>query len=381
MKLLEAVERATRKARTGRVLTSWDKVAELMKESKSPEYYRSQWRRLQGTHDPKHTVRSSSKESMKKGYTEPRSILIEELKKIRTIDELIFATKYSRMELLGTIEQLRLDGYEVAQVRFGNEIAYTLKTNINTTYYEFKHYHDINKTIKIGLVSDTHIGSNYWQKTFLKIAYEDFKKNGITSVYHFGDLSDGMYSNRAGNIYEIHSYGFDQQVDEIEKDYPREEGITTYFITGNHDATHMMNGGANIGNAIEKRRPDMKYLGHEYAKVWLTDKVDLDLVHPRDGTSYALSYKIQKRIDAMSGGLKPKIMAVGHYHKNFYMFYRNIHAYSMASFQAQSPFMRGLGLVSDVGYLILEMDINKHGDIISISSSYKPLYETIKEEY
>ena len=167
----------------------------------------------------------------------------------------------------------------------------------------------------------------------------------------------------------------------IEKDYPRVEGITTYFITGNHDATHVMNGGANIGNAIEKRRPDMKYLGHEYAKVWLTDKVDLDLVHPRDGTSYALSYKIQKRIDAMSGGSKPKIMAVGHYHKNFYMFYRNIHAFSMASFQAQSPFMRGLGLVSDVGYLILEMDINEHGDIINIKSNYKPLYKTIKEDY
>ena len=122
------------------------------------------------------------------------------------------------MELLGTIEQLRLDGYEVVQARIADAVAYSLNTNINTTYYEFKHYHDVAQTIKIGIVSDTHIGSNYWQKTFLKMAYEDFKRNGIKSVYHAGDLSDGMYTNRAGNIYEIHSYGFDQQADEIEKD-------------------------------------------------------------------------------------------------------------------------------------------------------------------
>lgn len=85
--------------------------------------------------------------------------------------------------------------------------------------------------------------------------------------------------------------------------------------------------------------------------------------------------------EAMSGGSKPKIMAVGHYHKNFTMFYRNIHALSMASFQAQSPFLRGQGLVSDVGYTILEIKANANGDIIELNTRYKPLYETIKEQY
>lgn len=308
-------------------------------------------------------------------------ILLEQLNKDATIDQLCSVTRLSQLEVLGHIEQLRIQGYDIKQVRYGDVVTYTTNKETTTTFHEFRHYHDVDKVIKIGLVSDIHSSSKYWQRTFLQMAYADFKKEGVTKVYNCGDITDGMYTNRAGNIYEIYAYGFDEQKDVVVNDYPKEEGIDTYFITGNHDATHMMNGGANIGFAIEKERKDMHYLGHEYAKVWLTDKIDLDLVHPRDGTSYALSYKIQKRIDAMSGGSKPKIMAVGHYHKNFYMFYRNIHALSLASFQAQSPFLRGMGLVSDVGYIILEIRANANGDIIELNIRYKPLYETIKEVY
>jgi len=381
MELLEAVERSTKKARTGKELISWDNVAKLMKENRSPEYYRSKWRRKMGTHDPNQSIRVSANESVKKGYTDKRGILINELNKERTIKELCYATGYNKLELLGTIEELRLEGYDIVQARFGDEVAYTTNKEASPTYYEFKHYQDVDKVIKIGVVTDTHIGSRYWQKTFLKIAYDDFAKEGVNNVYHVGDVTDGMYTQRAGNIYEIYAYGFDQQLNEVINAYPKVEGITTFFITGNHDATHVMNGGANIGTAIERSRPDMKYLGHEYAKIWLTDKVDIDLVHPRDGTSYALSYKMQKRIDAMHGGMKPKIMVVGHYHKNFSMLYRNIWSFGLASFQAQSPFMRGLGLVSDVGYMILEIKVNKHGDIIECTPRYKVLYETIKEDY
>lgn len=382
MELLEAIKRSMKKTRSRGEVISWTKVAELMGNEKTPEQYRSIYRvHYEKETDPNQKVKVSVDRKFKKGITSPREILISELNNERTINELCYATGLTKIELLGTIEELRLEGYDIVQVRFGDDVAYTTNKEVSPTYYEFKHYHDVDKIIKVGIISDTHIGSRYWQKTFLKMAYEDFKKEGITSVYHAGDISDGVYTHRAGNIYEIYAFGFDQQVEEIVKVYPKVEGITTYFITGNHDATHIMNGGANIGNALEKQRSDLKYLGHEYAKIWLTEKVDLDLVHPRDGTSYALSYKHQKRIDAMHGGQKPKIMVVGHYHKNFSMLYRNIWSFGLASFQAQSPFMRGMGLVSDVGYMIMEIKVNKHGDIIEMNPRYKALYETIKEEY
>ena len=57
-------------------------------------------------------------------------------------------------------------------------------------------------------------------------------------------------------------------------------------------------------------------MGHSFAKVWLTPKCDMDLVHPIDGSAYALSYSGQKYCDSLSGGEKPKIIAMGHHHNS-----------------------------------------------------------------
>lgn len=384
MELLEAVKRSQKKTRARGTVTSWANVKKLMGGTLTAEQYRAKYRVQYGDQaksDKMQKVKLSADRSFKKGITDPIEILLDQLLRERTIEELCYATSMTEIEVLGNIEQLRIKGYSIINIHFGDTIAYKMDKIVKETYYEFKHYQNVDKTIKFAIISDTHIGSNYWQPSYLEMAYDDFVKEGITNVYHAGDITDGMYSNRAGNIYEIHSFGTDQQVDEVVDRFPQRDGITTYFITGNHDATHMMNGGANIGKAIARERKDLVYLGHEYAKIWLTENVDMDIVHPRDGSSYALSYRLQRKIDAMSGGSKPKILVSGHYHKNLYLFYRNIHAYLLASFQAQSPFMRGKGLVSDLGYMIIELKVNHEGDIIEINGRYKPFYEPIDEKY
>lgn len=379
MELLEAVKQSKTKYRTGRTIINWSKVAELMGNDKTIESYRSKYKRIIGQSKDNSKLIKKVNNNIKKGVISSKDIIVKEITSAKTLDELCYLTKLSELEVYGTIEQLRTEGYDIIQSRVGDKVCYQSNKKAHITYHEFQHFHDVKTVIRIGLISDTHIASIYFQKLFLQLAYKDFKKNGIKDVYHCGDITDGMYGNRPGSVYELYAIGFDQQADAVEREYPQEEDITTHFITGNHDATHMANGGANIGLAIAKRRKDMKYLGHEYAKIWLTDKVDLDLVHPRDGSAYAYSYKTQKRIDAMTGGSKPKIMAIGHYHKNFTMFYRNIWTLGMASFQSQSPFMRGMGLVSDVGYVILEIVVNHNGDIIELTPRYKSLYEMVKE--
>jgi len=379
MELLEAVERSTKKHPGGKTTINWNNVRELMGDGFSKETYRSRYRRLTGNLKDNSKIRHSVSRAFKKGLTDSRDIIAKQIQRTVTIDELCYATKLTQLEVLGHIEQLRIEGFDIVQSVVGTNVCYQSNKKMPITYHEFKHFHNVEKKIKIGIISDTHIGSNYFQKMFLDLAYEDFKNNGVTEVYHCGDITEGMYTNRPDSIYEMNAIGFDQQVDAVKKNYPKVDGITTFFITGNHDSTHMKNGGANVGKAISKDRLDMIYLGHENAKVWLTEKVDLDLVHPRDGSSYAYSYKPQKRIDAMSGGSKPKIMAIGHYHKNITMFYRNIWVLQLASFQAQSPFMRGMGLVSDVGYIILELTVNNNGDIIEFIPRYKALYEMIIE--
>ena len=103
MELAKAIERSTYE-QGNKERISWFNVSKLMNEDRSPEYYRAQYRRQMGTHDPKQKVRVSANKAKAQGHTEPKSILAQELKKTRTIDELIKATGMSELE--GKFKQL-----------------------------------------------------------------------------------------------------------------------------------------------------------------------------------------------------------------------------------------------------------------------------------
>lgn len=245
--------------------------------------------------------------------------------------------------------------------------------------------HDVdwkgNKIVRFALMGDTQINSKYTQLTHLHDFYDMCAAEGIKHVYHTGDIDEGEQM-RKGHQYECYTQGADDHVAETVKNYPRRTGITTHFITGNHDASMMKSCGHNIGIAIAKERDDMDYLGQDCAIVNLTPNCELELRHPWDGTAYAISYKIQKMIDAMSGGEKPKILAVGHYHKaDFMPVYRNVHALQTGCFQAQTPFMRGKGLAAHMGGWIMEVHVSDDGTIKRIKSEFIPYCYAIKDDY
>ena len=125
----------------------------------------------------------------------------------------------------------------------------------------------------------------------------------------------------------------------------------------------------------------MEYLGQDCAIVKLTPNCILELRHPWDGSAYAISYKIQKHVDAMSGGEKPNIFAVGHYHKAEYIFYRNVHCFQSATFCAQTNFMRGKGLAAHMGGWIIDIDVDERGYIQKIIPQLIPFYVAIQDDY
>lgn len=220
--------------------------------------------------------------------------------------------------------------------------------------------------VKIAVVSDVHGGSKKtaWEELseFYQYAYEQ----GVREFYNAGDITDGMYKNRDNSFYEQDAHGFTEQLNIVVAKYPRVEDCITYFITGNHDITHMRNGGANLGETLDLAREDMVYLGHNFAKVWLTDKVDMNLIHPTDGSTTAISYKLQKIIDNAEGKRKAKIIAVGHYHKMLSMWYKGSYGLLLPSFQFQTDFMRDNNLKSYVGGYILTIKFDTDGNLLSI---------------
>ena len=235
-------------------------------------------------------------------------------------------------------------------------------------------------TLKIAIMGDTQLGSKYAQLTYLHHFYNLCESEGIKDVYHTGDLVEGL-KMRVGHEYELYRVSADEMVQDVILNYPIRPGITTHFITGNHDASIYKQVGFDIGYAVADKRPDMQYLGRDAAVVYLTPNCKLELRHPWDGSAYAISYKPQKMIEAMESDSKPNILAIGHYHKAEYLFYRNVHCLQTGCFQSQTPFTRGKGISVHMGGWIVTITVDTDGTILSFAPKFIPYYAAIKDDY
>lgn len=304
-------------------------------------------------------------------YAATKKRLIEELKRPLSVAALERVLKISKYEVLGLIKEVNDEGlYQIIDVANG----YQISKNVAQPKRVYQHsFGDVVKK-KIMVISDSHMGSIYQMIDYLNFLYDYAQKEGITDVYHIGDIVDGHYINRPEQLYALSSIGFDAQLKNVIDNYPYRPGITTYFILGNHDETHIRNGGANIGTAIGRIRQDMKYLGIGTARIMLTKNCSMDMLHPLDGSSYALSYSGQKYMDALTGGDKPNILVVGHHHKAMYMFYRNIHYYEVPSTCMQSNWEKRNRLNNTAGAWILNIEVDELGTISSITNELLPHY-------
>lgn len=278
--------------------------------------------------------------------------------------------------ILKAIEELKNEGYNIVE----NAGEYSLRKtpDLDTKIHNEKW--DGTEVIKFGVVSDTHLCSNDQQLTLLHEIYNIFEREGIETVYHAGDIGEGD-KMRPGHEYEIFCHGADKQTEYIAKNYPKRDNIKTKFIIGNHDLSFMKRSGYNIGPKIAEQREDMIYLGMEIARIMLTDNCSMDIVHPRDGAAYALSYATQKYCDALQGGSKPNILIVGHHHKAISYEYRNIQILEAGTFQKQTSFMRGKRISAHVGGWIAEVHVNKEGTIKRFKTEWIPFFNMIENDY
>lgn len=226
---------------------------------------------------------------------------------------------------------------------------------------------------KFLVLSDTHIGSIYFEDELLLSAMEEGKKQGRTAMLHAGDIIEGM-STRPGQIYELTEIGYAAQRNKAVELF-KQWGKPMYFCTGNHsDWFNTKSGiGLDVGEDIESRIPDSHYVGVHEGVVDING-VSFMLWHGEDGSSYATSYRVQKIIEAFTGGEKPKVLIVGHSHKMVYIFERNIHAISAGSIQRQSGFMRYKRLAAHVGFWIVSGKI-RDGEITQFTPTWYPFYK------
>jgi predicted phosphodiesterase len=223
----------------------------------------------------------------------------------------------------------------------------------------------------IGAFTDTHIGSSYFREERVYQAFEEFTKQKVDFIAHAGDVTEGM-SNRPGQIYELDQLGYHAQRAKCVEVLSQWNG-KMYMISGNHDRWYLKSNGANIVQDIAQMLPDAEFLGHDEGDISLNGKATLKLWHGEDGSSYAVSYRIQKVIESLSGGEKPSVMFFGHTHKSTYLFERNVHCYSLGCIESQSGWMRAKRLSAHVGFWIIDIWVNNEG-VSKAQGCFHPFY-------
>jgi hypothetical protein len=238
---------------------------------------------------------------------------------------------------------------------------------------------------RLGVVSCTHFGSKYMQLTYLNEFYEYCYKIGVDRMINLGDMTEGSGMVYRGQRYEMFLQGFTQQRDYAVENYPRIEGVSTDIIAGNHDDSFVKSADVDVVKEIcnHKDRDDLNYCGRYAANILLCDgKVKTKLHHGEGGGSYAISYKVQKYIEAFTPEDKPQLYLLGHFHRVEQLFLRNVHAIQVGCFQAQTPYLVRKNLSPVIAGWVIDYDIAADGwSLGTVGVRLRPFYQAITDDY
>lgn len=223
---------------------------------------------------------------------------------------------------------------------------------------------------RIGVMSDTHIGSVYAPDEWLDSAIREMEAQDCDLILHAGDVTEGLKVARLGTqIFELSRVGYKAQRDRAVEAFGS-TSLPVYFIGGNHDRFFSESTGCDIVEDICDRVPNATYLGNDQADLELGG-VRVRLFHGGDGSSYATSYRLQKLCESY-GDEHPDIVFAGHVHKYCHIYERDTQLVSVPTLQKQTDFMRGRKLAAHTGFLIVDFETDG-GRVVNFSVKLYPL--------
>lgn len=238
-------------------------------------------------------------------------------------------------------------------------------------------------TVRLGIVSDTHIGSKYQQITSLRDFYRYADERGVQAYLHGGDMLEGIHQAHRDAAYEQYAFGVSAQVAAVAKQYPVSKNGKTFHIAGNHDDWAFQNVGVTSGEMIAKDRADLPYLGYHSAFVELGGVRILVQHGSKGGNSYAKSYRTQKLIEGLSDEERTQtdIALFGHWHNEAYLGrYMGVASFMLPCFKGQDRFLRMLGKSPTIGGLVLEIEFTRDRKIWNLKQDFR-YYEVALNDY
>jgi predicted phosphodiesterase len=227
------------------------------------------------------------------------------------------------------------------------------------------------KRIKVLFVTDTHCGSIFDCRQWIKQAFQQGRKDGCEIMVHAGDVCDGMDFGKGGHVMELHHIGYEKQK-EYTCDIMSKWKKPAYFIAGNHDMFFWRQNGSLIVKEI-CTQIGKTYLGEEVGWFSLDGKANAQVFHGEDSSSYATSYRIQKLCEAYTGGEKPNVLLAGHTHKALYMMERFVHCVSGGALSKRSRWMEQKRLAHHSGFWELDITVKSTG-VSRLGCEWFPFY-------
>jgi DNA-binding Lrp family transcriptional regulator len=283
--------------------------------------------------------------------------LVDVLKKTKDFESVCDALEMSPSALRAHIAAAEQSGLAIQLDNSGVRLGAPEREGVQETQVE----PTVGSWYKIGVVSDLHLGSKYCLRPQIVDLVGRMYAVGVRDILIPGDLLDGCY--RHGEFELVYS-GIEDQTQDLYRTLPQLDGLRYHFITGNHDFTFTEKTGVDVGKYIAAGRSDLISYGDRAATLAIGGTT-VRMLHPSGGAAYAMSYNLQKFIEAFGSGDKPGIFLVGHYHKSCYINARGVHAMLCPTMQGPgSAFGKSLGKgPMAIGGLLLKWRLTRHATI------------------
>lgn len=311
--------------------------------------------------------------------------LLEELKELTetevSLNDLKEELDISEEQILGLISILKSTGINVVMIKEAEDI-YLLNQGEREYKQDYKYFFKTNEEnkIKFLIISDLRLGSKFAQQSILNELYLHAYEEGVRNVLVIGNITEGLYNMSDNMIETLIARSSTSQIEYVVKNFPFIENMTTFFITGKKDRTHLTKNKIDVGKQISLIRDDLIYIGNGRCDIKV-DNIKILATSRSQRKTYTQSYRAQKMIDAMRSEDKPDMILYGGLLQSEKFVYRDVKVLTIPSVCASTWEMEDKEYSNTVGGWILELTTNKKGELKSYKAYSDIYYKTIENDY
>ena len=304
--------------------------------------------------------------------------LLDLIKKEKHISVVSSALELNDFEVIGLVHDLIDSGINIIVKQYDDGFHLlnqgdTIDKDISKYSFESNESNEF----RFVAISDTRLGSKSQQLAILNDIYRKAQDMGIKNVIVCGNISSGLKPITDDSNFVVDSQA---QIDYIVQNYPKYDGITTYFISGKLDDKHITTNNINLGKRVSTLRKDMIYLGEDICDISI-DRVKMQVISSKLSKTYTSSYRTQQTLDAYRSEDKPDILLYGGLLQMEKYSYRDVKCISVPSVVGTDKEMKTKRYANTIGAWYVTVKTNDKGLLESVNAIDSPYYVTNKEDF